>query len=385
MIERHLANIIKKGARQYPVVTITGPRQSGKTTLVKTLFSGYKYVNLEDTELREFANSDPKGFLNNYGTKLIIDEVQYVPKLLSHIQVIVDRSDKKGQFILTGSQNFLLMENISQSLAGRVAIYNLLPFSTDELKQAGKENSDYDTYLYKGFYPRIYKEKLNATDWLKNYVQTYLERDVRKLSNVGDLIKFQQFLKICAGRCGQLINYSELGNQLGITYHTAQNWLSVLEASFIVFRLSPYYNSFNKRIIKSHKLYFFDTGLASYLLGINSVEQLKTHYAKGALFENLIISEIIKKNNNSGTNPNIWFWRDSAGNEVDCIVESGNRVYAAEIKSGKTINSDFFKGLEYWKKISPESDALLIYGGNEDQQRTGSKIISWKNIAGAFV
>jgi len=383
-ISRQLESVIKKAALKYPVISLTGPRQSGKTTLVRHAFSGYDYVNLEDPERREFALSDPKGFIEQYNSRVIIDEVQYAPDLFSYIQIAVDGKPDKGRFIITGSQNFLLLERVSQSLAGRVAIFNLLPFSLTELEPTDHYKSDYEQYIYKGFYPRIYDDDLDAGEWLKNYIQTYVERDVRKIVNVGDIIKFQQFLKLCAGRTGQLVNYSEFGNELGISYHTAQVWLSVLEASFIVFRLAPYHRNFNKRVIKSPKLYFHDTGLAAYLLGIKSPHEVSVHFAKGALFENLIISELYKHKTNRGQNADLFFWRDSTGNEVDCIIEDGQETKAIEIKSGKTIVNDFFKGVEYWKKLSEKSQAYVIYAGKDKQTRSQVTVLSWLHTTDVF-
>jgi len=384
LITRKLEDIIKEAAKKFPVISITGPRQSGKTTLVKKVFKGYTYINFEDPEIRQFATEDPKGFMAQYKGQVVIDEAQYVPNIFSYIQLAVDNNPQKGQYILTGSQNFLLLEYISQSLAGRVAIFNLLPFSIEELKTTKHFKDNYEYYMYNGFYPRIYNDKLEAGEWLKNYIQTYVERDVRKIINVGDLVKFQQFLKLCAGRTGQLVNFSEIGGELGLTYHTVQTWLSILEASFIVFRLAPYYKNFNKRVIKSPKLYFYDTGLAAYLLGIKKPEDILFHFAKGALFENMIITELLKYRINGGLNSELWFWRDSAGNEVDCILEDGQDIKAIEIKSGKTIATDFFKGLDFMQNLSKDIQSYIIYGGDIMQSRSTSKVLSWKNIPDLF-
>ena len=384
LITRKLEKIIQAASQKYPVISITGPRQSGKTTLVRKVFKNYTYINFEDPELRQFASTDPKGFMLQYKGQVIIDEAQYVPEIFSYIQIAVDNNPQKGQYILTGSQNFLLLEYISQSLAGRVAVFNLLPFSIEELKNTKYFKDNYEDYLYSGFYPRIYNDELEAGEWLKNYIQTYVERDVRKMINVGDLVKFQQFLKLCAGRTGQLVNFSEIGSELGLSYHTVQTWLSVLEASFIIFRLQPYYKNFNKRIIKSPKLFFHDTGLAAYLLGIKKPEDVLFHFAKGALFENLIVTELLKHKVNKGLSPELWFWRDSAGNEVDCILEDGQQIKAIEIKSGKTIAVDFFKGLDYLHNLSSDTQSFIIYGGTQIQSRSSSKILSWKDIPAVF-
>ena len=381
MIKRDLQQKIIRTAQKIPVISVTGPRQSGKTTLVKSSFPDYKYINFEDPAVREFAAEDPSSFLKAYGKRIIIDEVQYVPSLFSYIQLAVDE-DKSRRFILTGSQNFLLLHKISQSLAGRVSVFTLLPFSIEELKRSSFEKEDYEEYLLSGFYPRIYDRKLNPSEWLNDYIRTYVERDVRQITNIGDLHRFQQFLKLCSGRIGQLVNLSSFGNELGISYHTAQSWLSVLEASYIIFRLYPYHANFNKRLVKSPKIYFFDTGIASLLLGIKSTEELHLHYAKGMLFENLVISEIYKARTNRGLLPESYFWRDNSGHEVDLILDKGLNKKAIEIKSSRTIGDDSFIGLEYWKKLSNStSDSLfLVYGGDDSYKRSKCTALSWKNI-----
>jgi predicted AAA+ superfamily ATPase len=276
---------------KYPVLTITGPRQSGKTNLVKQLFPEYTYVNFEDIEQRGFALDDPKGFLDSKGKYIVIDEAQYVPEIFSYIQVYVD-NDPERQYILTGSQNFLLMEKITQSLAGRVAVLNLLPFSIKELKKTEFQKSNWQEYLFIGGYPRIYDKQMNPTEWLLNYITTYVERDVRQLLNIGDLNSFQKFIALCAGRIGQLINFTSVANELSISYHTVQKWLSILETGFITYRLYPHHKNYNKRLVKTPKLYFYDTGLATALLGIRNTERLQTHFLKGELFENMVITEL---------------------------------------------------------------------------------------------
>ena len=366
-----------------PVISVTGPRQSGKTTLVKQSFPDYNYVTLENIENRDFAKTDPKGFLNTYGKHLIIDEAQYVPDLFSYIQTLVDEANEEGMYILTGSQNFLLLQSISQSLAGRVAIFHLLPFSIEELASSTFAVSRLEEVLYKGFYPRIYDKQLNPPDWHVSYLETYVEKDVRQILNIGDLRSFRQFMGLCAGRVGQLLNLSAIANELGVSYHTVKSWLSVLEATFIIYLLQPYHKSYNKRLVKSPKLYFHDVGLASYLLGIRSEEQIGNHYAKEALFENMVLSELIKSAYNQGGRPALWFWRNNAGNEVDCIIEKGLKTIPVEIKAGKTIRPQFFKNLLYWSKLS-EGDpkqSVLIYGGNEKQSRSNGSVIPWNHIA----
>lgn len=385
MVNRNIEQKILELSKKIPVISITGPRQSGKTTLAKKLFPNYKYINFEDIEKRTFAKNDPKGFLKTYDEQVIFDEIQNVPDLFSYIQVAVD-DDAKRKYVITGSQNFLLLEKISQSLAGRVAIFHLLPFSISELQNSKYAADDSSLYIIKGGYPRIYDKNLQPADWLESYITTYVERDVRKIINIGDLSVFQKFLILCAGRTGQLINFSSVANELAISYHTVQSWLSVLEASFIVFRLQPYFKNYNKRLVKSPKLYFYDTGLACSLLGIQTIEQLQSHYLKGELFESLIISEFYKHQFNIGRRPSIYFWRNNLGQEIDCILEDSLKVKALEIKSGMTIHKDFFKNLNYWNKLSgnmPEQ-SFLIYGGEENQKRSLGNVVSWNNLQVIF-
>ena len=385
MINRNIEKKILELSGKMPVISITGPRQSGKTTLAKKLFPKYKYVNFEDIEKRIFAKNDPKGFLKTYENQVIFDEIQNVPELFSYIQVAVD-NNAKIKYVITGSQNFLLLEKISQSLAGRVAVFNLLPLSINELQKSKYASNDSGLYIIKGGYPRIYDKNLQPADWLESYITTYVERDVRKIINVSDLSVFQKFLKLCAGRTGQLINFSSVANELATSFHTVQSWLSVLEASFIVFRLQPYSKNFNKRLVKSPKLYFYDTGLACSLLGIQTLEQLQSHYLKGELFESLIISEFYKHQFNIGRRPSIYFWRNNLGQEIDCILEDDLIEKAVEIKSGMTIHQDFFKNLNYWNKLSgnkPEY-SFIVYGGEESQKRSLANVVSWNNLQPVF-
>jgi len=382
MLNRKLGEKIKESALKMPILAITGPRQSGKSTLIQAIFPDHHYLNLEDPELRRFALSDPKGFLHSNDGKIILDEVQYVPHLFSYIQVISDQEKVAGQFILSGSQNFQLIESISQSLAGRVSIFNLLPFSLEEIKNSPFEMESYEEYLLKGFYPRIYDLDLDPYRWLQDYLSTYVERDVRQLLNIGDLALFRQFLEMCAGRIGQLINFSEIGNQLGISYQTVGKWLSILETSFICYTLRPYHKNFNKRIVKSPKLYFYDTGLACALLNLRTVEELNRHFAKGALFENLILNEVMKNQLNRELPAKSYFWNASGSHEIDLLMEVGGRLIAGEIKSGRTINSNFFNSLTYFQQtsgISPE-DSYLIYGGEEVQKRSIAQVINWRSL-----
>lgn len=383
MVKRALAKKLKGLALKFPVVSIVGPRQSGKTTLVKSVFPDKEYVNLENLDTREFALNDPRGFLATYNKGAIIDEAQRAPALFSYIQAAVDRSNKAGRFILTGSQNILLQENISQTLAGRVAILKLLPFSLEELKNTRYEPDSAEEYIFTGAYPRIYDKKIDPHDWYPNYIQTYIERDVRLIKNIPDLNTFQKFIKLCAGRIGQVLNLLSLGNDCGITHNTAKSWISVLESTYIVFLLRPYHKNFNKRLIKMPKLYFYDTGLACSLLGIENKKQLSTHYSGGSLFESFALSEIIKHRFNRGLEPRCYYLRDRTGNEVDCIMEKDKSLLSIEVKFSKTIADDFFNGLKYWSKVAGKTNSrpYLIYNGKEHQKRSFGEVISWKNIS----
>lgn len=382
MITRLLQRIIQDRALKIPIISINGPRQSGKTTLVKNAFPGYKYVNLENLTDRLYATNDPEGFIYSCRGGVILDEVQNVPALFSAIQVEVDNTRLNGQFILTGSQNFLLIQQITQSLAGRVSLFNLLPFSYSEIKATSFDKLDIDSMILQGLYPRIYDQQLNSNDWLNDYIQTYIERDVRSILRVGDLSRFQMFLQMCAARSGQLINLSEMANQLSINFHTVSSWISVLEASFIVFRLQPYFRNINKRVIKAPKLYFYDTGIACTLLGIKSKEQLKTHYAAGALYENFVITEIYKMLAYSGQKPMINFWRDSTGNEVDCIIDTGNTLIPIEIKLSHTIKPEHIKGIKLFNELTntPAENSSLVYGGNKVQTLYNTKVLPWYEL-----
>lgn len=379
MIKRKIEVKLKQMAKRFPVIAITGPRQSGKTTLCKNLFSNYRYVTLENPDIKQFAQEDPKGFLDEYNHKVIIDEVQNVPELFSYIQGIVDSSGKAGQFILTGSQNFLLLEKISQTLAGRIYIHHLLPFSYEELKL---KKTDQYFHIFNGGYPRIYDKKIAPEDFFPSYIQTYVERDVRSVLNIQNLNLFTSFIKLCAGRVGQLFNQSNIANELGVSHKTVQSWLALLEASFIIYRLQPWHTNFNKRIVKTPKIYFYDTGLACYLLGIRSAEEVKIHFAKGALVENYVITEYVKNSWNNGNANNAYFWRDSAGHEIDLLIDNGSTVKIVEIKSSKTIKQNFFKELTYFEKLatSYNLEKFIIYGGNEKRTQFNTSILPWNKI-----
>ena len=380
-IKRTAEKKIKQLAKSFPAVAVIGPRQSGKTTLVRKVFPDKPYVLLEDPETRIFAQEDPRGFLAQFSKGAVVDEVQKVPSLFSYLQGVLDKEDKPGLFILTGSQNFLLMEKITQSLAGRIAILKLLPLTMEELSSADIDFDNYEEYLFRGMYPRLHDKHIAPADLYPNYVQTYLERDLRELKNVHNLSTFHIFIKMCAQRTGQVLNLSSLANDCGITHNTAREWISLLETSFIVFRLMVYHKNFNKRLIKMPKLYFFDSGLASYLAGIKDSGQLKTHPLKGALFESFIISEFLKYWYNRGRDSRLYFWRDKTGHEVDCILEDSIELIPIEIKSGRTITVDYFKNIKYWCRLagSDTKKSYIIYGGHENQKRLNGHVIGFKD------
>ena len=385
MIPRNAGPTCKRLSEQYPVLAILGPRQSGKTTLAKKIFSEYTYVSLEDLDKRTFATTDPRGFLATHhnGKGIILDEIQHVPDLLSYIQTYVDEHSILGSFVITGSHNFLIHQAISQTLAGRIAIVTLLPLSIEELKT---QQEQLDTLLFTGFYPRIYAHHLSPSEWHQNYVQTYVEKDIRLIKNVTDLLSFQRFMKLCAGRIGQLVNFSSLGADCGIDQRTVKTWISILEMSYIIFLLPPYFDNFSKRLVKMPKLYFYDTGLACSLLGITSAEQIKTHYLRGGLFESMILSDLMKQKFNKGEMPHLFFWRDQHGHEVDCILEHKASTLSIEIKAGQTVSSDYFNGLVYWNTLAkkPLSEGIVVYGGTEKQTREKGRVIGWRDLASVF-
>lgn len=394
MIERSLSRKLSVLAKEFPVVTVTGPRQSGKTTLVRMVFSGHDYVNLEDPDEREFAVSDSRGFFRRFPGGIIIDEIQRVPDLLSYIQGIVDADDRLGRFVLTGSQQFHMMEKISQTLAGRTAIVNLLPFTLNEL--TGNPDIDpsgittitaaqprptfaLETILFQGLYPRIHDKGLNAHDWLSGYYQTYVERDVREVSNIGNLDTFQRFVRLCAGRSGQILSLSSLASDCGISHTTARQWVSILQAGFIVHLLQPHHENFSKRIIKSPKLYFLDTGLLCYLLRIKSPEDIIAHGLRGAIFETFVVAELYKAFCHKGERPPLYFWRDRTGHEVDLVIDNGETLIPIEIKSGETVNKSFFDGLRYFTSLRPSvmRNGILIYGGEQSHKRENFVVRPW--------
>ncbi|MFN3639744.1 MAG: ATP-binding protein [Flavobacterium sp.] len=380
MINRAITKKVSQLLDKFPIIAITGPRQSGKTTLSRMIKPDYKYVNLENLSNREFAKNDPVGFLNTYKNGVIIDEIQNVPSLLSYLQVVTDERNSNGEYIITGSQNFLMIEQITQSLAGRVAIFNLLPFSYKELENTKYKPESWEKYALSGSYPRKIVQDILPSDFYENYLKTYIERDVRLLKNISNLDVFQKFIHLLSGRVGQLFNQTSLGNELDLDNKTISSWFTLLEASFITFKLQPYHKNFNKRLVKTPKIYFYDIGLLCHLLGIRNENDLENHYAKGSVFENLIILEFIKNTKNTTSYSKHYFWRDASQNEVDLIVENGTNTNAFEIKSGKTINKSFFKGLDYFKKINPETNLNVIYGGFESQKRTNYSLYTFENV-----
>lgn len=384
MIPRIIQSKLRQLATGFPAIALLGPRQAGKSTLVQDTFPHHLYQSLEDPGLRSFAQEDGARFLARQGDGpgLVIDEIQRVPSLLSYIQLAIDRHEKPGQFILTGSQNFLLGEQLSQTLAGRVALLTLLPFGLEELVDPESSTRGLEETMFEGSYPRIRLGGLSPLDWYPSYIRTYVERDARQVINIRDLLVFERFLKLCAGRTGQLFNGAEVGRDCGISHHTAHQWLSLLCASYITFLLPPYYENFSKRLIKSPKLYFYDSGLVCSLLGIQSAEQLSTHYLRGGLFESFVISEIIKRRFNRGLTANCYFWRDHAGHEIDCLLERGNGILPIECKSGQTYSKSYFSQLTYWSQLAkqPEDSGIVIYGGDDEQQRSQGTLLSWRKL-----
>lgn len=381
MIPRQIADSMSDAFRKYPVVTVTGPRQSGKTTLCKHLFD-LPYVNLEAPDQRQFAQQDPRDFLSRFPDGAIIDEVQRVPELTSYLQVLVDESGKAGQYVLTGSSDFRIRAATSQSLAGRTALFTLLPLSLAELSSSGIEDLDLDKMLLHGGYPRVHDQELVPTSFYRDYVGTYVERDLRQLSMIRNLDQFQVFMQLCASNVGQLLNLNRLGSDCGISQATAREWLNLLEASYVLFRLHPFHANIRKRLVKSPKIFFHDVGIAAFLLGISTQEHLRTHPLRGVLFENLVVTEVIKAVFNHDRRPEVCFYRDSNGNEVDLMLRTGTGWLPMEIKAGKTVNQDYFKGFRHLDGIlaMPEGK-LLVYGGNMPHTRRDVKITTVCQVA----
>jgi len=382
-IKRDLAHVILSGAKQMPVVAIIGPRQSGKSSLAKELFKNHTYLDMQDAELFEFANSDPKGFLSSYKNEhgIIIDEAQYAPKLFSQIKVDADKNPQPGYFILSGSQNFLLHEKISESLAGRVYFYTLLPLSIHELKSAALLNEKPEEQIFKGFYPRVYQQHINTQEYYQNYISTYVERDIRTIKNIDNILVFQKFMQLCALRIGTTLNFTDLGENCGISAATAKSWLALLETSFVLFRLPSYHENLGKRITKSPKLFFYDVGLAAALMGFDKDLIVKQRIVYGALFENMVIVDLMKNFNVKTLHPSLSFFRDSNQNEIDLIIEVKGKTIPVEIKASETMHSNFFQTITWFQEQTHNSqEAIVVYGGSQVQKRTRGQAIPWTDL-----
>jgi predicted AAA+ superfamily ATPase len=375
-IKRNIEKEIKTLVKEFPIVALLGPRQSGKTTLSKYLFPKYKYVSLEDYDNRELAKNDPRAFFKKYPKKIIIDEIQRVPELFSYLQTHSDEINENGQFIITGSQNYLLMAKVTQSLAGRVGIATLLPFSINELEQ----KINLHDILFSGFYPRLHSQKIRPTSFYKSYIDTYLEKDVRQLANIEQYDIFKKFLLVLSGRTGQILNISSVAVECGISRITVNKWLNILETSYIIFRLPSFHKNYKKQVVKASKIFFYDTGLVCNLLGIKSIDQLETHYLLGNIFETFVINEFLKISFNFGKNYNFYYWRDKKGKEIDLIFEKGIEKYGVEIKLGKTIKNDFFKNLRYWATLDKYNNSIMIYNGEMEVNMNNTEVFNWKNI-----
>jgi predicted AAA+ superfamily ATPase len=385
MIARLSASKLLQLATDFKAVVVTGARQAGKTTLVKELFKDKPYVSLENPDQRGFALEDPRGFLATYPGGAILDEVQRTPEIFSYLQEMLDDSNEKGLFILTGSNNFLLQQNISQSLAGRVGFMNLPTFSIEELEKGGIIDASDDTLMWKGFYPPVYDQSIPPNDWYPNYVRTYIERDVRQIRNITDLLVFERFLKLLAGRSGQELNYSALAVEAGVDVKTIQSWIGILESSFIVHLLPPYHRNFNKTVVKRPKLYLSDTGLLCHLLGIREPEHLTAHPLRGAVFETMVVNELVKTRMQQGLSSDLTYWREKTGHEIDIVMERKGMTLPVEIKSGQTIGGEFFKNLKYWARITGLGDSFVLYAGAAEQRRSdGCIVMPWRKGVSAL-
>jgi predicted AAA+ superfamily ATPase len=388
VIRRRLESELRRAAKSFPVVTLTGPRQSGKTTLCKAVFRGKPYVNLEAPDVAKFARDDPRAFLAQFTDGAVLDEVQRAPELPSYLQEIVDADRRPGRFVLTGSQNFALLDRVSQSLAGRAAVLHLLPLGLDEVRRFPHAPQDLEATVLAGGYPAVHAADASPDRWFASYTATYLERDVRQVLKVGDLSAFQTFLHLCAGRSGQLLNLSQLGADAGVSHNTAKAWISVLEAGFVVFRSTPLLRNLRKRVTRHPKLYFLDSGLLCRLLGIRTADAFRQHPLRGAVFETWVVAEILKARVHRGLRPDLCFYRDQAGNEADVVLDSGPRLTAVEIKSGQTVADDFFRGLDAFARIAegaPDErrkvERVLVYGGDAGRRLSRARVLPWREVA----
>lgn len=382
-IKRDLTQLIMSGAKQSPVVAIIGPRQSGKSTLIKKIFKDYVYLDMQDSEIFDFANNDPKGFLDSYKNEVgvIFDEAQYAPNLFSQLKVEVDKNPRPGYYVLSGSQNFLLHEKISESLAGRIYFYTLLSLSIEELKQADLLCDSVVNQFYKGFYPRVYQPQINAQEYYENYIVTYVERDIRTIRNIDDILIFKKFMQLCAMRIGTMLNFVDLAANCCISVSTAKSWLALLETSFILFRLPSYHDNLGKRITKSPKLYFYDVGLAVALMGVDQETIIRKRTLYEALFENMITVDLIKIFNAQGLRYMLTFFRDTNKNEIDLIIEVGGKTIPVEIRASESINNKFFDMISWFReKTQNDQEGVVVYGGRQDQKRLQGKVVSWKNM-----
>ena len=382
MIVRTISPHLRLLATLYPVVVVSGPRQSGKTTLARSAFPEMPYVNLEAPDIRRLAQADPRGFLARFPSGVLLDEFQRAPELVSYIQVLTDEDPRAGRFVLTGSQQFEVMSKVSQSLAGRAGLIRLLPFSFEELRLGGFPVGDASHWMFSGFYPRIHDRDLPPAQALSDYFATYVQRDVREILNIADLAMFESFVRLCAGRTGQLLNLSNLAQDLGISHVTARKWLTVLQASYLVHLVQPYHWRTSKRLMKSPKLYFYDTGLAAWLIGIQSPQQLATHPLRGGLFENMVMMDALKFRWHRGLRDNLYFYRDSEGAEIDLLLEFGHGVFPIEIKAGATVNADYFKGIKHFSKMvsAAPNGGGLVYGGGERWLHNGTQIVPFDDV-----
>ena len=381
MVNREAEKKIRLYAKQFRAIAIVGPRQSGKTTIAKKVFPRKPYVSLEDPDEREMAIEDPRYFLSRFKNGAVIDEAQRVPQLFSYLQSIIDKAGKDGMFVLTGSNNFLLQQSISQSLAGRIGYIDLLPLTLPEIKQIRKEFFNANEWVLNGCYPEIYDKERKPSIWYPAYIRSYVERGVRMIKNIDNSALFTKFLKICAGRTGQLLNLTAISIECGIELKTVQSWLAILESSYIVFLLKPHHNNFNKRLVKTHKLYFYDTGLVSSLLGIKTISELELSHFRGSLFENAVVAELYKKESVKINTGQLYFWRDNKGMEIDVLIDTGKKILPVEIKAANTFSRDYLKNIYYWNGLSGNKEGALIYSGDKSYKLSDNiKVIGWVDL-----